>query len=463
MIINKIKNIDTKSLKFKLWVSFILFTSFILLFLWMFQYFFFPSYYEIAKQKEIKYVSGVVYKNIYNQNIQNIIDELAYKYSTNIYIVNNNSFNNIIYSSDISTLKPQNHNKLNINLNHLNNGQITRIISDRFNINMFAIYTKIDNNYSALVTTPVEVIDTSVRILRNQLTYISLGLILVGAIISFFISKYLSKPIKDIEKEAKKLGTGNYNIKFDSDEYTEIKNLSDTLNYATKELEKTDNLRVELLANVSHDLKTPLTMIKSYAELLKDLPQKEEQKEEKLNIIIEETDRLNILVNDIMNLSKLESNIDKLNIENTNLSELINNIIKNFTYLKEKENYIFITNIKDNCYSNIDKSKISQVIYNLVGNAINYTGKDKNIIINLYEKDNFYRLEIIDSGKGISDKETNKIWDKYYTVKLNHKRNVISTGLGLNIVKNVLKKHNLDFGVISKINKGSTFYINFKK
>ena len=264
-----------------------------------------------------------------------------------------------------------------------------------------------------------------------------------------------------MEIKANQLAKGNYDIEFSTGNYEEIDSLANTLNYATKELKQTDELRRELMANISHDLKTPLTMIKSYSEMLIDLPYKKEERNKKLEIIIEETDRLNILVNDIIDLSKLESNIENLDLEVINISELINTIIKRFDYLIEKENYIIETNVDQNLYVKVDQKKISQVIYNLISNAINYTGKDKKININLLKQDNIIKFTVSDTGKGIKKEDLNKIWDKYYKIKLTHKRNTVSTGLGLSIVKNILLEHNLNFGVNTTINKGSTFYIDF--
>lgn len=460
-LIEKLNNIDTKSLKFKLWASFLIFSCFILIVLWLLQTVFFQSYYEVVKKGEIiKVANSVISKND-STDIQYTIDNYAYRYSVNIYIISNNR---VIYISDISNkLNSSFQGNISINLNLLKEKEITRIKNDKLNIDMYAYIATDNYSDKVLVTTPVEALDSTVKILTTQLQYITIILILLAGIISIYLSKKLTKPIKDIEIKAKELGNGNYTVKFDTGSYTEIDSLSNTLNKTTEQLSKTDNLRRELISNVSHDLKTPLTMIKSYAEMLIDLPQTKKKREEKLNIIIEETDRLTILVNDIIALSKLESNIDELNIQLVNLSDLINIIIKRFSYLVELDNYKFQTNIVDNLYTKVDKNKISQVIYNLISNAINYTGKDKKVIINLYEKDSKIIFEVKDTGKGIAKQDIEKIWDKYYKVEVNHKRNVVSTGLGLSIVKNVLTKHNLKFGVNSIKNKGTTFYVEFTK
>ena len=218
------------------------------------------------------------------------------------------------------------------------------------------------------------------------------------------------------------------------------------------------------MANVSHDLKTPLTMIKAYAEMSTDIHSnnKEKQKED-MDIIISEVDRLTILVEDILNLSKMQSNIDSLNIEEFDLISLCNKILKKYKLYQETENYKFIFNHNEKeIIINADKKKLEQVIYNLLNNAINYTGKDNLITLNINKNKEKILIEIIDTGKGIKDEDIPYIWDRYYKNKKKHKRNLIGTGLGLSIVKNILELHNYKYGVKSKINEGTNFYFEIK-
>ena len=172
-------------------------------------------------------------------------------------------------------------------------------------------------------------------------------------------------------------------------------------------------------------------MIKAYAEMSRDLNGHDKTKrDQNMNVIIEEVDRLTILVNDILTLSKVQSNIEELTYTEFDLVEMINSIIKRYDILKEKENYKFIFKNKSPIIVKADKVKIEQVIYNLINNAINYTGDDKKITIKIKNAKNIVRVEIIDTGKGIDEKDIPYIWDKYYKNKKKHKRNLIGTGLG---------------------------------
>jgi len=313
------------------------------------------------------------------------------------------------------------------------------------------------------VNASLEPLDNTIGILSKQLVMVSIGVIVLAFIIGYFISKRISKPIEDMNEKAKKLANGNYNFTFDNDsKIYELDELAQTLNYAKSELEQTDELRKELLANVSHDLKTPLTMIKGYAEMVKDVSYKDNiKREEHLNTIIEETDRLNLLVEDILTLSKMQSNKDKVVKEEFDLCILIKNIIKRYEIYKELEGYTFELNIPESLKIVADKKKMEQVIYNLINNAINYTGKDNKIIINVINNESV-KVEIIDTGKGIKKEDLPFIWDKYYHSKKKHKRNLVGTGIGLSIVKSILESHNFEYGVESKTNKGTKFYFIIK-
>ena len=319
------------------------------------------------------------------------------------------------------------------------------------------------NGYIFLFTS-LEDIGTTTSLIKNQLIYVTLLAILFSIIIALFLSRRIAKPISDMTKKAEKLAEGNYNVQFTTTGIKEIDELANTLNYLEQEVSKTDEYRRDLMANVSHDLKTPLTMIKAYAEMIRDITlDNKEKTKENLNVIIDETDRLNILVNDILELSKLQNNQDNLNIEKFDIVELINDILKRYQIIKETENYNLILESPSSIIVKADKKRISQVIYNLINNAINYTGDDLTVTIRISENAKDCKIEIIDTGKGIDEKDLTNIWNRYYKKEKNHKRNVVGTGLGLSIVKNILEQHHFKYGVNSIKDKGTTFYFQVKK
>ena len=323
---------------------------------------------------------------------------------------------------------------------------------------------KVNNGEYVFLFSMLSDVNSNSMAIKGQLIYITLLVIIFAILISMFLSKMISKPIEQITAKSKQLANGDYNVVFDKNGILEIDELADTLNYLESEVSKTDEYRRDLMANVSHDLKTPLTMIKAYAEMIRDISYKDKEKMDKhLEVIISETDRLNILVGDILTLSKLQANADILNIDTFDLCGEVKEILKKYEIMKETENYNFIVNMPEKALIRADKNKINQVIYNLINNAINYTGDYKNVWINIIENKKDYLVEIKDSGKGIDKEHLEHIWERYYKHEKNHQRNVIGTGLGLSIVKNILESHDFEYGVKSVKNKGTTFYFKVKK
>ena len=219
-----------------------------------------------------------------------------------------------------------------------------------------------------------------------------------------------------------------------------------------------------MLANVSHDLKTPLTMIRAYAEKARDFNyEKAEDRNNDLNVIISETERLNNLVNDILDLSKIENNKDILNIEEYDLVENINSILKRYDIYIKDDKFNIVVNLPKKALVKADKQKIEQVIYNLINNAIEHTGEDKYVGISVTKKKDEYLISITNTGHGIEENEKSLVWTRYYKKEKNHKRNIVGSGLGLSIVKEILDKHNCEYGIDSVIDDHTTFYFKLKK
>lgn len=215
----------------------------------------------------------------------------------------------------------------------------------------------------------------------------------------------------------------------------------------------------DLIANVSHDLRTPLTMIKSYAEMIRDLSgDNPEKREAHLNVIIDETNRLNTLVNDMLNMSKMQSRSITIERSNFDIKATAESLLASYDILAEQEGY----KIKFNCPAPIivngDEAKIKQVLSNLITNAVKYCGEDKEIIINIRKTGRKMRCEVIDHGAGIAPDEINHVWERYYKSSTHHVRPTEGSGLGLSIVKEILTLHRANYGVNSKLGKGSTFW-----
>ncbi len=309
----------------------------------------------------------------------------------------------------------------------------------------------------------IDPIDSTTSVLKNQLIIVTILSLILAIGLSFIIATKLSKPITNVTNATALLAKGNYDVIFQKGNYTEINQLADTLNFTTKELSKTEELRKELIANVSHDLRTPLTLIKSYAEMIRDLSgDNPDKRNSHIKVIVDESDRLTALVNDMLDLSKLQSGISRLDEKAFDIREAANSIIKSFSVFTELNGYKFVLNSDEDTIVIGDERKIEQVIFNLISNAVNHTGEDNLIIVEIKNKGDYVETRVIDTGEGIPQEETEQIWERYYKSRKTHKRGVIGSGLGLSIVKEILIAHDASFGVESTMGKGSTFWFQLK-
>lgn len=459
----------SKSLTSKVWISFIIFSVTILAFLWLFQVIFLDTYYENSKRIALSEVANQIKSNYENDDLENILDNLAFERGVCIELLEQNHSIYLSNNFDIGCLDGKyNNSNLSYKQQFILSGEESAhytIINPRFQNKALLYALKLNSSLYVFVSASIEPMDATTKILSSQLVIVTILVLLLSCIIAYFISKKISAPIVAMNEQASKMGKGNYQVSFDThSEISELNELAHTLNLAKEELSKTDELRRDLMANVSHDLKTPLTMIKAYACMAQDLnSENPEKRNANLEVIIEETDRLNHLVNDILELSKLQSSITTLDIEVFDLHQLILSILKRYNVLKETEGYHFIYENTRSIYVKADKKRMEQVIYNLINNAVHYTGRDNTVTIILEEKDTYVIVKIKDTGNGIKPEDLPYIWDKYYKNNKKHKRNLVGTGLGLSIVKNILENHHSHYGVESKKGKGTTFYFDIKK
>lgn len=301
-------------------------------------------------------------------------------------------------------------------------------------------------------------VNATIDTIKTQFIIIAAILTVVALLLAFYLSRKIARPIISINDGAKTLATGQYDVAFSGKGYLEIEELSNTLNYASKELSKVENLRRELIANMSHDLRTPLTMISGYGEVMRDIPG--ENTPENVQIIIDETKRLTNLVNDMLDLSKLQAGVQELNVVSLNLTDEIRSIIERYeTLLKQNEYDIRFEYTRDVLVQG-DVIKLDQVIYNLINNAINYSGEDHQVIVRQLLDHDRVRIEIVDHGPGIEKDKLPYIWERYYKVDKTHVRSKVGSGLGLSIVKAVLELHQAEYGVHSEEGKGSIFWFS---
>ncbi len=450
------------NLTLKTLLYFTLFSTVIILSLWILQIQFLQYYYEAYQMNNIKQLAQGLKDN--EDNITEYMESIASEnevclqlYTETDLIEYNIRRPGCILASNNQTIISKKFELINSDMNYV------KVVAPKTGTKSIIYSVNLNDGSYVFLNTTLEDIHVASTILKRNLIYIVLFLIVLSIIVSIYLSKKINKPILNIINTAREMGKGNYNVKFEKSNIAELDELADVLTVAASEMNETSELRRDLLANVSHDLKTPLTMIRAYAEKVRDLSYKDKKKMDRdLNVIIEETDRLNGLVNDILDLSKIEAGADTLNIEEYDLVEDIKDIMKRYDIIKETEHYIFELDLPKTAIISADKSKINQVIYNLINNAIEHTGDDLTVKISLKKEKDCYVVRITDSGKGIPEEEKKLVWNKYYKKDKRHKRNVIGSGIGLSIVKGILENHHFEYGIDSKINEYTTFYFKIK-
>ena len=314
-----------------------------------------------------------------------------------------------------------------------------------------------------LLNTPLVPVSATVNILKRQLILITVILILLAFVISVIVSDRLARPIVQVTKEAEQLAHGRYDIRFTGGGYYEADKLADTLTYAGYEINRVDTMQRDLVANASHDLRTPLTMLKAYAEMIRDLSGDNPVKRaEHLQVIIEETDRLTALVNDILDLSKYENGKMALECSEFDMEQRLVEITERYRGLSAVSGYQFTLETDGAAPVCCDAGKIEQVICNLINNAMNYTGENKQIFISQTHTPEGIKIAVRDTGAGMDQETLSRIFDKYYRSS-NYQRSVRGTGLGLSIVKAILRLHDYAFGVNSQVGVGSTFWFIIHK
>lgn len=476
-------NIDFKSVKFKLWLYFIIFTAVIIALIWLLQVFFLNTYYEAMKIRETNKIANKIIEEYQedDEDLSALTNTISTISATNDVVVRIETEEGAIlispnydghgpialYSLQVSALKTR------LEASSLHRVSIITPGRDGTRTLSYACYlTKksLDENssdstsdtskYILYIFAPLAPVESTIAILRTQLIYITLISILLALALALYLASRISKPLKDITNSAAEMGKGNYGVTFRGGHYTEITELADTLTTASHELEKTDLYQKDLIANVSHDLRTPLTMIKSYAEMIRDLSgDNPEKRTAHLNVIIEEADRLNALVNDMLNMSRMQNKTIELDRTNFDLAAAVESLAASYDILKEQQGYDITLNCSGPFVVNGDEAKIKQVVSNLVTNAVKYCGEDKKIIINVKKVGRSkVRCEVIDHGKGIAPDEISHVWERYYKSSTNHVRPTEGSGLGLSIVKEILILHKAEYGVNSTPGKGSTFW-----
>ena len=293
--------------------------------------------------------------------------------------------------------------------------------------------------------------------INKVITSIGIVMVLITIFIAILISNNISKPVEVVSNMANLIGDGDYDNKIDYDSnIVEIDVLIKSINNLSAKLEEQENLRKRLTTDISHELRTPLTSIQTHLEAMIDGIW--EPDTERLNSVNEEVIRLTNLVNQLQNLAKFDSEKSKLNLAKVNVKNLIMNVVYN-NQGKALEKNINIECDLESIDSYLDKDKISQVIVNLLSNAIRYTNNGGKIFISSYKENNNLKIQFKDNGIGIPKENIKYIFERFYRVDESRSKNTGGIGVGLTIVKSIIDLHQGPIEVRSELNKGSEFIV----
>ena len=457
------------------------FTAVIFAVLWLLQTVFLQRFYNSMVIKNTLRAADKIASQSASSGITEYIDELSRDNSVLVFVTDTNG--NILYSSDeykkghkgrnneFNDMKaefrgdrahyrelPENYEEFLHELASSGSNEAELQADGLYVYGRYIDFYGSDDKAVLYIGTTLNAVGSAARIIRVQLLWVTLLSVVIGLVLAWFMSRSFSRPVAQLTEKAHKLADKDSDTPFRKGFCSELDELSDTLDNTAEKLRRSQEFQNELLANVSHDLRTPLTMIKGYAEMIRDISREDEKQcSEDVAVIVEETDRLTALVNEILEYSELQMTDAEPAMSDVDLSEVVDTAADSFENLHSKNGYAFERKIAENIHIRGNASRLQRAVYNLLDNAVRHAGDDKWIGITLKAADNNAVIEIADHGNGIPPEELERIWDKYYTNRQRQGKGV--SGLGLAIVKQTVSLHNGKCEAESEVGKGSIFRI----
>ena len=312
--------------------------------------------------------------------------------------------------------------------------------------------------YTIIVSTSISRTDSIVAIVSSQLQTASIIAIILSLLVATIMSTWFMTPIMKMSSATKEIAKGNYNVKLEVKSQDEIGRLASDFNHMAEEIQNSHNMQKELLASISHDLRTPLTIIKGYAESIKDITgDNKEIRDQQLTTIIDETDRLSNMVGSVMEYTKLSQGVHKLNIVQFDIADMCKDIVYIYSNKALADNKSIAYSGPEDAYVFADAQLMERAIHNFVSNALLHTPENTRVVVAVKVQENGrVRVSVFDSGSGIKPEDIPHLFDKYYRARKDEGRT--GSGLGLAIVKSIMENHNFRYGVESTEGLGTEFW-----
>ena len=318
--------------------------------------------------------------------------------------------------------------------------------------------TTIDGSYTVLVATSMVHVGEAGDVMSTLLPLVAALIFAFSLSAAWLFSQWFTRPLRQLSAAAKQVAQGDYAARVDVGRADELGTLAAEFNHMAKEVQRAAQMQRDLLANVSHDLRTPLTLIKGYAETVRDLTGEDKaHRDEQMNIIVDETDRLTALVSSVMELSKVTSGAEKCERVCFDMVQLCDEVSERYDAVCAQNGWQLRLELPDTSLMVwADPDMMQRALHNLLGNAMHHIGPDGVFLLRASEEAEGVRVEVEDHGPGIPAEDLPYIFDRYYRSRSDAGK--VGTGLGLSITKAIFQQHGFRFGVQSIVGKGTIFW-----
>ena len=337
-----------------------------------------------------------------------------------------------------------------------------------FHEEVMSVFSPITADFQVLayvvIHTPVSGIEQMTQQFLNISYLLLLVLLLLSLIILFFFTSLVYIPLRRITAATEQYATGHMDYKLQVDSDDEMGYLAATLSYMAGEIDRSEEDQKKFIANVSHDFRSPLTSIRGYLKAMLDGTIPADAHEKYLQIVLNETERLTKLTNDLLSLNNLSSHGMILDKSDFDINRTIRATAATFEGVCREKNLAFdLILTEDEMVVHADETRIQQVIYNLIDNAVKFSNRDSSIKIETTEKRNKVFLSIKDFGIGIPKEDLNLIFDRFYKSDASRGKDKKGTGLGLSIVREIIRAHDENINVVSTVGAGTEFIFSLPK
>jgi len=439
-----------KKIGFKLFFGFLCMAIITISLLWLIQAVFLKDSYL---NQRIDSISAALESAASDESI----DYAGLEAEQNISLLAVDSGGSLLYMSDGLPMRGQLQKQISTLLAEGGDGQVeflqTESGDERYamirkqlaqDVYVFAVFSMVDVNEAS-------------RLLLQQLWIVTAVLAAASVLLAMVLSRMFAKPITDVTYVARRLAEGKTDVALPVKTKDEIGQLTQALNELGEELGKTESLRRELIANVSHELRSPLAVIQGYAETVRDVTWPDEEKRTaQLTMISDEAARLSRIVTDILDYSRMQAGVDPVVTVEFELRPVLEDMAGRYE-VAAKEKQIRLVLDCDDVVVRFDRGKLLQVLSNLLSNAVHHAPEKSEVTIRAEQTEGRVRISVGNAGTPIPSEELDRIWERYHRVPQTQGNKAVGTGLGLSIVKSILELHNVPFGVTSDT-KGTVFW-----